>query len=373
VIATLLQALERDPNRVFHERDLERFPAAELEFAADKKLLRRVARGSSYRDDADRTLLLVENMDGSFEAIDEDDPEADPISLTSADLARWRIDLPSVAEEIRACNRFGGRSAVVDDRICFVGDALRDGRRVAVILGLFCDGRRAAEQLRALPDLLPGSYEAFVVACPSFVLNPHQQRRLEARDIYIAPVGADDLAIDLNAALARPRHRAPQVILSDDEEREVELHGFKSRLPIRITGKREPRSANVVEVAGEPVSVTDQPFKLFVRLVVALFEKPDGFVERGSMKTTSGLAAEGYYHPEGMEQAAARLRSQFRGALKRLSANAFIEARRGMIRLSTHFRFVSWDSEALLLHHDREIKRLITRLDNAAQTRTGSD
>lgn len=120
--------------------------------------------------------------------------------------------------------------------------------------------------------------------------------------------------------MARPTRQRPRVILTDEEEREVQLHGFKSRLPINITGKREPRSANVVEVAGEPVTVTDQPFKLFMRLVVASFEKPDGLVARGSMKTTSGLAAEGYYHAEGMEQAIDRLRRPFRGALNGLKA-----------------------------------------------------
>jgi hypothetical protein len=60
-----------------------------------------------------------------------------------------------------------------------------------------------------------------------------------------APVGANDLVIDLEAALARPRHREPRVILTGDEEREIELYGFKSRLPIHITRKREPRRPSV--------------------------------------------------------------------------------------------------------------------------------
>jgi hypothetical protein len=229
---------------VFYERDIGRFPVGELESTTYKRLLHRVPRGSSCKDDARRTLLLVDNADGAFEAIDEDDPEADQISLTAFDLARWRIDLLAVAEEIRLGNRFGGGSEVLDGPICSVGDALRGGRRVPVMLGLLCDGRRAVEQLRALPDLLSGSYEMFV-ACPSFVLDPYERRQLEARDICVAPVGANDLVIDLEAALARPRHRERRVVLTDDEGREIELHGFKSRLPIHITGKREPRCPSV--------------------------------------------------------------------------------------------------------------------------------
>jgi hypothetical protein len=60
-----------------------------------------------------------------------------------------------------------------------------------------------------------------------------------------APVGANDLVIDLETALARPRHREPRAALTGDEEREIELYGFNSRLPIHITGKRGPRRPSV--------------------------------------------------------------------------------------------------------------------------------
>lgn len=364
----LLRALEQDPNRVFYERDLETLPAEEFAQATDKKWLRSVKRGQSYRDAAGRVLATVAVGDGTFEAYDEAEPGANPVILQAADLRRWDVDIVSLAEDMRESNYLSGSAEAIDERLVFVGDTVHDARKLAVILGLFREHSDAVRRLRALPASLP-SYDGFLVACPSFVPMPSTRRELESLHMHLVLLGPDHLTVDLAQATKHRPRREPRVILTELEEHEFHTCGFNSRLPTHITGRRKKQKQNIVEIAGQETPISDVPFRFFLRLVVALFETPDGYVYRGGMNSRRGLAAEGYYKPEGLEQATARLRDSFQGALKQLDPIDFIEVRAGMMRLSTHLRYVSWDSGSLSQHHDAKIKKLTMRLDKAARAR----
>ena len=70
-----------------------------------------------------------------------------------------------------------------------------------------------------------------------------------------------------------------------------------------------------------------------------------------------GLAEEGFYTPDGIEQAWSRLRAPLRPELA-----ALIERRGGRVRLSTHRRYVSWDRRRLAEHVDDRVHALVRQL-----------
>jgi hypothetical protein len=155
---------------------------------------------------------------------------------------------------------------------------------------------------------------------------------------------------------------SPAVVLSEQEEQEFKRYRFKCRLPVRVTGLPEGRKSNVVTIGGREVILPDAQFKLFLRLVVALYETNDGFVDRGQMKRGGGLADEGIYFPEHLDQAADRLRARLGPALEGLKAKKYIEVQSKKIRLSTHRACVSADRELLMSHTDKKIRSLAARL-----------
>jgi len=365
LIRWILWELEQLPTALFSERELkDRFPE-EFESCRRQGLIHRVAPplGTTSCTTADGHRHTVIPEDAGFLVLDDDDPEAQPVQLTIGDLARWRLDLGVFARKFQGTNGLGGNQGALDSRLYFLGDTKRDGLSVAFVLGLLCERKSALIHLRALPNSLSHRYDRFVVMSPGFSLTPAEQRELELLDVFVVPLGADDpLLVDYTPALEKPRRRAPRGLLSDEEEREFGLRGFKSRLPILITGRVERRKSNLLEVAGHDVILTDSAFRLFLRLVVALFETDDGFLPRTDLRYGTGLDSEHVLAPEGLEQALSRLRAPFGPALGDLKPTQFIEAREERVRLSTHRRYVAWDLDALMMRADEAILGLSHRL-----------
>jgi hypothetical protein len=361
----MLGRMEKSPSAVFYERELaQHFPEA-FERAKREKLLSRVvmkADVGSYSHGLSRPYTLIRDGD-RFEAFDDEDPEADIIELTPDDLAQWRLDLGVLAQRFQGANGLSGKEGALDSRLYFLGDTRRDGLSVAFVLCLLCERKSALIHLKALPNSLSHRYDRFVVVSPSFSLTPTEQRELESLDVFVAPLAVDDpLLLDCTQALQKPSRRAPRVSLSDEEEREFALRGFRSRLPILITGRTEGRRRNLLEVAGHDVILTDSSFRLLLRLVVALVETDDGFLSRADLTYGADLDSEQALAPEGLEQALSRLRGPFRPALGDLKPTQLIEVRGGRVRLSTHHRYVAWDLDALMLHADGVILGLSRRL-----------
>jgi hypothetical protein len=361
----MLRELEHLPTALFSERELkDRFPE-EFERGRRERLIQRVAvpPGTTSCTTADGRRHTVIPEGAGFLALDEDGPEAEPVHLTIADLARWRLDLGVLAQRFQGANGLSGKEGALDSRLYFLGDTRRDGLSVAFALGLLCERKSALIHLRALPNSLSHRYDRFVVMSPSFSLTPAEQRELELLDVFVVPLGVDDpLLADYTPALEKPRRRAPRVLLSDEEEREFGLRGFASRLPIVITGRTEGRRRNLLEVAGHDVSLTDSEFRLLLRLVIALFETDDAFLSRADLVYGTDLDSEQALAPEGLDQALSRLRGPFRAALGGLKPTQLIEARGGRVRLSTHRRYVAWDLDILMLHADGVVRQLSSRL-----------
>ena len=115
--------------------------------------------------------------------------------------------------------------------------------------------------------------------------------------------------------------------------------------------------ANIVEIEGKERRLERATFALFLRLVTALFETANGFLPKGSMRGTAGLAAEGYYTSDGAEQAIGRLRKALRPEF-----DSLIEVSAGNIRLSTHRRYVKVSGPTLAQHADKRVQALAQRI-----------
>jgi hypothetical protein len=141
------------------------------------------------------------------------------------------------------------------------------------------------------------------------------------------------------------------------KENEFDHYGYKSKLPIFITGETEKRATNIVLVNGIRVPIGDVPFALFLRLVVELFKNRNGAVSKAK------LINAGYINADGEYQAISRLRQAFDVALDSLSPSEFIEScEPKAIRLSTPPVFISYNKEKLRRHRHKKVRKLAERL-----------
>jgi len=101
----MLEQMERSPRAVFYEKELRERFSEEFQTARDAKLLRSVPTrldGGTYSRGLAKPYLVFED-EGSLEAFDDEDPEAEPIPLTMADLARWRLVLVPSEDRAALC------------------------------------------------------------------------------------------------------------------------------------------------------------------------------------------------------------------------------------------------------------------------------
>ena len=166
---------------------------------------------------------------------------------------------------------------------------------------------------------------------------------------------------------ARPP--VPCIKLSEQEETEFQQARFKSRLTIQITGQTTGRKSNVVVVDGNEAFLDDADFIVFLRLALELLHSNAGFLSRQQLRFGEGLQGELELMPQGFDQALGRVRKAFRGRLRGLKHTEFIEVQRRKVRLSTHWRYVSWNEKALRQHVDERVRLLVDRMASAAPGR----
>lgn len=78
-----------------------------------------------------------------------------------------------------------------------------------------------------------------------------------------------------------------------------------------------------------------------------------------ALRTGAGLAIEGRYFPEGIDQALKRLRDKFRPALGDLADTDFLErSGDGRARLSVHPAYLRWDRATLMNHRVEEVREI---------------
>jgi hypothetical protein len=234
--------MEKHPLAVFQERELESYDAAEFERLKSERLVRRqrgVRAGDSYRDASGRHLTAVASPDGNLEAIDDEDPEFDAVSVSPADSGSWQVDMDAVCSRFRARNDLGGPSGALHERILQLGETSPSN---AVFLALLADKESGLSLLKAIPSLASQAYSEIFVICPSFQVQPSERRALESLGIKTSVIDDRDPLL----LPAWPPHPSTMRTGGDASEPEFE-HSPENRW-VNLRGRRRtlPPTANGV-------------------------------------------------------------------------------------------------------------------------------
>ncbi|HEX77106.1 MAG TPA: hypothetical protein G4O03_01645 [Dehalococcoidia bacterium] len=361
MIDWILRELEKHPNTLFYEKELKVRDAAEFTKMRRERLLGYVQpddRSETYGVGQAKPLSVV-NIGGELYGIDDEDAEKDPVHLRKTDLARYSFSLDRFIDKLRAVNNLLGSASPLDKRLFFAGEKTVNGKRVAFVFALLDSEKRAADLLLTLPSRVSPNHDRIAVVTPSFTVKSEAVRaQLERLRIYVMPLGDTmSLETDVSSLFKEAPQPSPSALLTSEQEEEFARYGYKSRLPIYITGDVEKRATNIVEINETRVPIGDAAFTLFLRLVVELKKNKKGSVSK------STLIRGGYIKADGEFQAIARLRQAFNAALGWLAPQEFIEAPKPKtLRLSTHPDLVTYDKEKLLRHSNEKIRRLARRL-----------
>lgn len=357
MIEWILRESEKQPSRLFYEKELRARDASEFARLRHEKLLVSVQpddRSETYGLGQQEPLTVVK-IDGELYGIDDEDPEKDPVPLRRADLARYRFSLERFIDKLRAANNLLGPVSPLDRRLFFTGERVVDGKRVAFVFALLDSEKRAVDLLLSLPNRVSTNHDRIAVVTPSFTVKSEAVRaQLEKLGIHVVLIGdVTNPHVDVSALLAEAPRRKPTITLTPQQEEEFVQRGYRSRLPIFITGDTEKRATNVLEIDGIRVPVNDAPFGIFLALVVALSKNKEGSVSK------AGLRSRGLVKFGGEDQAINRLRQAFSTVLGELKPEEFIEAHEaGKLRLSTHPAYVRYDKDKLLRHRNERIRKL---------------
>jgi hypothetical protein len=280
-----------------------------------------------------------------------------PLPIDPLDLVTFTITLDRLAEAVAEAVGASGPPAALNERCWYLGTASLDDKRLALILGLF-DDRDALRELRALPKSLPPPESANEIVCltPAFQPSPEEELALAAIHVRVARLSGFSLQGTLQELLRPPALTVPFVALSPEQEQEAVAAGFQCRWPILVTGRVAERGTNVVEVNGTERRLSPKTFPLFMRLATALYETENGYIAMGSMRGGGGLAGEGYYPSDEVYQANDRLRNAL-GKFRSL-----VEVSGGMIRLSTHPRYIDVNHQLLAQHPNDAVQALSARI-----------
>lgn len=168
MILQLLRATEQDPAVVFTESELRKLDPLEFERLRVRGLLTRLDLVGDLvaRVVGDRLVVLIEGQDGTWEALDTEDPDEAPVALPPDDVYLWRLDLLKVCQVIAHRSGISGEPEKLFDRAYYIGSP---SAGVAAVL-MFLDRRAAFEHLvAAIPSRLGQAVLRICLVTPSFV------------------------------------------------------------------------------------------------------------------------------------------------------------------------------------------------------------
>lgn len=361
MISWILTELEKQPSRLFYEKELVDRDSVEFARLKDERLLTYVQPGEHYEiyGIGQRLPLTAKKIGAQYWAFSEDDPEADPVSLERVDLSKYAFRLDQFANNLRVVNALTGASFRLRRRIFLLGEKAVDSRKIAFVLGLFDSDKEAENLLLSLPARLVHRADNIVVITPSYeVGSAGLVSQLAGTRIQVVPYRlTDDWRVDISALTGEVSRRLPIVKLTAQQEKDYERYGYNCKVPIHITGKVAESGSNLVEVGDSLVEIGDTPFRLFLRLVLELRRNKAGAVSKTDLKS------EGYLSEDGEFQSVGRLRKCFVRALGGLDPKKLVEVYRPKsLRLSIHPDLVTWDLPKILTHDDAGVRELVAQL-----------
>lgn len=358
MIEDILRKIEKHPGRPFYETALKAENPDEFLRLKRRGLLSCIQPDSlceTYSLGQSGPVLLV-NLDNRYWPISDRYSGKD--FLDRSDLIKYSFSLETFARELAAANGFSGMPERLHRRLYYAGEDTRGKARVALILALIDQEKKAEDLFLGLPNRLPG-YDHFVVVTPTFQVGRLALRRqLEALNIHVIPLESNEnLKLDLSQFTESQPQPKPGVILNARQEEEFAARGYKCRYPIVITSEPINRRRNKILVNGFQVLLGDSLLALFLRLVVGLQNSDSGAV------TKAGLRSGGFLKAGSEDQTIGHLRASFAGVLGDISPQDFIESySRGKIRLSTHPDLIKYDKEKLRKHTNAKISKIAERL-----------
>ncbi len=354
----LLRNFEGSPESRFYEWELRMYCRDFEEVLGDGLLVRDLkAEESEFCFNKWGQHLHLVRLNGVIFGADTENPDGPITEVDPKELIQYRFNLGRWQDIIRTANGLQGAVSWLHKRILFLGEKVDGGLNLGFVLGCFSRADTALDLLLSLPVRMPSKYDATIATTPIFSPLPQPEiANLERLGIYVAPpLNPETLTINYRRPSLRERG-TPGVTFSKEREEEFQRYGYKSKLPIVITGDRGKWLTNAVMINGFSVTLGDTLFMIFLRLVVQLLRSRNGL-------SKAGLRSAGYLKSGSEEQTIGHLRKALGKALGDLDPRAFIEScNRGSIRLSTHPALVKYDKDKLLRHRNEEIRRLAVQL-----------
>lgn len=361
MINWILQQLEKQPSRLFYEKELLSKNTSEFERLKQEKLLVYLQpnTGTEVYGYGQATPLPVVKIGGEKYAINDEDVELDPVPLERSDLAKYRFCFDRFAYRLRLANGLSGNCFPLDRRQYYLGNKTVNKQQVAFVFSLFSNDKKARNSLLSLPEQFGHLTDSIMVITPTYEVGSVElSALLEAAHITIVPYSTtQEWRINFSAFTPNLVNRHPEPILTTEQEEDYQRYEYKCRLPIHITGRITRSGANEVLIGEISVEVGDVPFLLFLRLILELFQNKLGIVSKARLNN------DGYLGEGTDDQAIYRLRRCFVRALGELKEKDLIEGYRPKtVRISVHPNLITLDTERLLQHDHARVKTLVEQL-----------
>lgn len=373
MIPWLLREAEKDPDRIFMEKELLRQSKKNFEKAKSEGGLRFIHL--DINDDyipcptpcpAPCSGMKLapppsNRKDLAAVAFCEIKDDVDFIHLAREDLAAYRFNLEPVMEKIRKANGLEGSKYSMTPRLYFLGERLVAGVNTAFVLALFPDAATAEPHLLSLHARLPAQCSQTVIVTPSLDLcGEPLYPKLNGARLYpvklTSSFGEQSYKISYLAALRRRLNAgvsAPPSPLTISQIADYEKYGYLCQDRLHIPGIRPRQRRNIVLLNGNEITIADALFALLMRFVVELKRGKGGWI------APADLVAGGFINDIEHRQRYSQLREHFKGSLKEKDGEKFIECDRSKgYRLSTHPDFVTYDKEKFKNHPEQRIAQL---------------
>ena len=145
--------------------------------------------------------------------------------------------------------------------------------------------------------------------------------------------------------------------LTEKQNKDYKNFEYKCYDKVYIPGTIPMRRSNEVEVNNHRIKLGDSVFKLFLRLVLELKRKKDGWVHRHRLSSDTIIADVEKF------QIYSNLRTALEGSLLDKDGQKFIENNGSkQYRISLHPDFIDYDREKLLRHPDISIREIAKKL-----------